>query len=223
MNAGEERLFVVTGASGELGQCLLREVTRRGFRVEGVGRSSLPEEGRGESHFTQMDCTDPREVDGFWKGMREAYPEKVLVVLINNAGKYHQATFDATDISTVEQIMADNFLSSVGMFKGFLSHFASGTVVNIVSFAALNPRPNLAVYGSAKAALSHFYSAIRGELPAGRFRILNVYPLRINTWSEDPQPGTIQKEEAARWIVDLALVEGSFEISNCEIVPFGPG
>jgi uncharacterized oxidoreductase len=219
-----EKLFVITGASGGLGMSLLEEAAGRGHPVEAVSRSPIADLPAGSlpdgAAFMQMDCADFESVSAFWRSVRDRCPETTHVILINNAGKYLKQRFETIDVEAIEKNLSDNFLTSVNMTKGLLAHFERGTIVNLSSFAALHPRADLSIYCASKAALRSFYASLRDELPAGRFRILNLYPYRINTWSEEDEPGTIDRVEAARWIVDMALLDGSFEIADCTIVPF---
>jgi short-subunit dehydrogenase len=222
--AGEtsmQTLFVISGVSKGLGFSMLKEAAQRGFPVEGVERSHETRTVPGETNFTQLDCANNSQVDAFWERIVDQYPADTRIILINNAGKYFSGTFDETSIEKMESLVSDNLFSSVNMSKGFLNHFEKGTIVNLNSFAGLNPRADLSIYGAAKAAQRHLFSALRKELRPGSFRIMNLHPGRINTSSGETEPGTIDQNHAASWIVDMALIDTSFEISDCTILPFG--
>ena len=212
-------LFVITGANKGLGLSLLKEVVQRGFQIEAIGRSPL-DHPLGVS-YTRMDCANPKDVEIFWHRISKQSGDETDVVLINNAGKYYLGGLTETDLPAIRQVFDDNLFTAISMTKGFVKYFKHGTIINLNSFAALNPREENSIYGAAKAAQAHLFSALRKELPPGRFRIMNLYPYRINTWSERPEPNTIDKTEIASWIIDTALISGSFEIADCTILPFG--
>ncbi|NOH13741.1 MAG: SDR family NAD(P)-dependent oxidoreductase [Chloroflexi bacterium] len=214
-------VFVITGANGGLGVSLAREAHQRGFQIEAVSRSPRSHELPDEVEFTQMDCAVQDEASAYWENLAQKYAASQDIVLFNNAGKYLNKPFTATEMAEIEQAFQANFFSSVYMSKGFASHFNSGTIINLNSYAGLHPKADLSVYGAAKAAQAYLYAALREELPSGAFRIMNLYPQRINTWSEEREADTIDKTEAAQWIIDMALLRGSFEITDCTLVPFG--
>jgi NADP-dependent 3-hydroxy acid dehydrogenase YdfG len=193
----------------------------RGKAVEGISKSPKSTQVPPGTHFTRLDCTDTEEVPRFWQRVHSQYCGDTRVILINNAGTYHKESFESLEVQNIVDLLNDNFLSSVNMSKGLLEYFQSGTIVNINSIDALIPRAGRSAYGAAKAAQANFYSAARSELPAGQLRIMNIYPHTINTWSDEPVLGTIDRKDLARWIIDMALLDGSFEIADCKVLPFG--
>lgn len=212
-------LFVITGANKGLGLSLLHEVLQRGFPAEAIGRS--PMEYPAEVSCTQMDCANPKATETFWQRLYAQYGDAIKIILINNAGKYQLGGLPEITLSKMQDIFADNLFTAFNMTKGFIKFFKHGTIVNINSYAGLQPREKNAVYGAAKAAQAHIFSALRKGLAPGKFRIMNLYPYRINTWSAENESGTIDKNELARWIIDTALINDSFEIADCTILPFG--
>ena len=215
-----KKVFVITGASGGLGKCLVKEAGNRGFEIEAVSRApGLDEQER--VAFSQIDISDISKVKNFWQDLKKKYSLDTKIILINNAGKFHLGSIQKTDNEKIEQVFSDNLFTAIHMSKGLVETFKNGTIVNLNSFAGLHPSGDKAIYGAAKAAQRHLHDGIRKELSPGKFRILNLYPYRINTWSEKDEPGTINKTEAAEWIISMSLLNGSFEIADCTILPFG--
>jgi NAD(P)-dependent dehydrogenase (short-subunit alcohol dehydrogenase family) len=212
-------LFVITGVNRGLGLALTSEAVGRGLHVIGVERGERSEAVPPEVEFTRLDCSSPNDVAEFWQMLRQRWADDPDLTLINNAGKFYRGAIADTDIQTIQDTLADNYLAAVTMSLGLLQHFGSGTIVNLNSYASLKPRPGLSAYSAAKAAQRNFFDTLRQELTGGSFRITNLYPYRINTWSSDVEPETIDKGELARWIVDTALLRSSFVVTDCTLLP----
>ncbi len=213
-------IIVITGVNGGLGQALARAAADGDLTVEGIGRSAPDPALPDTLTFTRMDCTDEELVPAFWRDLRERHGARAEVILVNNAGKYYRAKVKETDLGTAARIMTDNYLAAVNMTFGFLEQYSAGRIVNLNSFASVNPRPGLGVYSAAKGAQGNFFSVLRQELRGTGFRIMNLYPYRINTWSEEREAGTIDRDEIAGWIVAMARLAGTFEVAECTLLPF---
>lgn len=214
-----ESVFVITGATRGLGLALAQAAVRQGATVIGIGRDPRPDSLPLNVGYSQLDCSDAPRVVEFFQDVRAKFGGELDLTLINNAGTFFRGDLAETDYETVEQILADNYSAAVCMTMGFLKFFDSGTIVNLNSFAGLNPRPGLAAYGAAKAAQKSFFASLRQELASSEIRITNLYPRRINTWSETREPNTIDKGEAASWILQVAQLKGSFVVTDCTMLP----
>lgn len=65
--------FLVTGAAGQLGKDVVRELENRGYEVTGSGSKKRKTAGR----YVKMDITDRNEVEAVMKKLR---PEIVFTV-----------------------------------------------------------------------------------------------------------------------------------------------
>ena len=216
-----KEVIVITGVNKGLGLSLLNEAVSRGLEVEGVSKSPKSDLIPENVNFTQLDCTNIEQAAAFWQMLHEKYSSYDRVILINNAGTYLKKSFDQVGVELVMKIMSDGYFSAVNMAKGLLTHFSSSTIINIVSTNAIVAGPNKTAYGATKAATANFFSALRGELPKGQHRILNLYPGPINTWSPKPEPGCTDPDDLSKWIISSALLTGTFEIADCTVLPFG--
>lgn len=221
-----EKVFVITGVNKGFGLSLLKAVVARGLTAEGVSRSSKSPQVPTTCTFTQLDCSNAEDTANFWTQFHEKYGSEVSVTLINNAGVYIKKSFLKTDFGDFKDVIENNFYSAVNMTKGLVSVYPKATIVNIVSTtghkgAVVKADHALkSAYGASKAAESVFFTALQDEFRNTNYRIVNLHPKNINTWSDEPEPDTIFPDELARWVIDTSLLAGSFVISDCDILPY---
>ncbi|MBI5848503.1 MAG: SDR family NAD(P)-dependent oxidoreductase [Nitrospirae bacterium] len=218
----QRSVYVITGANKGLGLSFVKEAIQRNGTVEAISKSPQSSSLSFECNFdfTQLDCSDAVATGVFWVALSRKCHSDTDVILINNAGTYYKGLLTETDPATYLQLIKDNYLSAVNMTKGFVTNFKKGTIVNIISTGALRNKAGGSGYGSAKAAEASFFSALRDEFKSTNFRIMNIYAGSINTWSPNPEPGCIKPDELAKWILDTAIMKGTFEIADCTLLPF---
>jgi NAD(P)-dependent dehydrogenase (short-subunit alcohol dehydrogenase family) len=105
-------------------------------------------------------------------------------ILINNAGIPKRRHVTALDPSTVEQVMAINYLSPVRLTLALLPHMlerGSGTVVSVASVAATLSPPGEAAYSASKAALAVFSESMAVDLWSSGIKVSVVYPGVVDT------------------------------------------
>jgi len=197
----------------------VRAATARGYAVEGIGKNERSEQIPMECKFTQLDCAKHQATLEYWEKVRSDYPQVIAPILINNAGTYIKKLFRETDFEMAVQSINDNFYTAFNMVKGMMSFFSNGTIVNIISTTALRGGEKKSVYGASKSAEANFFASLREEY-RGQYRIMNIYPGPINTWSPNVEPGCIDSDQLANWIIETATLDQSFEIAECTILPF---
>jgi NAD(P)-dependent dehydrogenase (short-subunit alcohol dehydrogenase family) len=239
-DAGVERVALVTGANTGIGLAVARRLRDDGFALGFHTRDGHPEsrarfeEVAGETGvWVRADLSDPaapaRMVDEVVSGLGR------LDVLVNNAG--------LTLAKPALELTAEDFdaIFGVDVRAAFLLSVAAcepmrraggGSIVNITSVHEHVPRPGLALYSAAKAALGMLTRSLAVEL-APEIRVNAVAPGAIATErnveadslsAEIPlgRPGTPEEVAAvvaflagdeaayvsgASWLVDGALVE----------------
>ena len=157
----EGKSVLVTGANRGLGQALVEEALRRGAtRVYAGTRRSLVHPDERVTPLT-LDVTDPAQVQ------RAAEKVGSLDILFNNAGV--AVPDELGDRGALERHLAVNLFGTWQVTEAFLPLLmrTGGTVVNVVSVAALAAVPVLPAYSISKAAAFSLTQSLRA-LFAGR-------------------------------------------------------
>jgi NAD(P)-dependent dehydrogenase (short-subunit alcohol dehydrogenase family) len=150
-----DRTVLVTGANRGIGQALVEEALRRGAkRVYAGTRRPLAHPDERVTPLT-LDVTDAAQI--------QAAVESVgsLDVLINNAGVGLYAGLG--DRAALEQHLAVNLFGTYDMTQAFLPllTLSRGTIVNVLSLAALAAVPLDPTYSISKAAAFSLTQSLR--------------------------------------------------------------
>jgi NAD(P)-dependent dehydrogenase (short-subunit alcohol dehydrogenase family) len=151
----QDRVCVITGASGGIGAATVELFQREGARVVGV---DLAEGAPGELSL-QADVTDENQVSQMYARAREAFGH--IDVLFNNAGisPTDDASVLDTTLETWERVQDTNLRSVFLCCKHGIPHLldgGGGSVINTASFVA--------VMGAATSQIS--YTASKGGVLA---------------------------------------------------------
>ena len=203
-------LVVITGAGGGLGRALAVDLTRRGCRVAGFGRSldALLETGRiaGDKFIPmQVDVADAVAVAAAFA----ALPAPVTH-LINNAAVYPRRDILDETPASFAATMAINLGGVVACTDAALQQMVLtgvGRIMNISTFADIAPLPASSAYAVSKGAARIYTRAIVADL-GDRFP-----GIVINDW----MPGMLatgmgiahglDPAVAARWGAELLLLD----------------
>jgi NAD(P)-dependent dehydrogenase (short-subunit alcohol dehydrogenase family) len=184
------RVALVTGANTGIGWAIAQRLQRDGFVLAFHTRDEKAESrerfeeisGRGDARWIRADLGDS---DVGERVVGEAVDALGRIdVLVNNAGR--------TVSKPALELGADDFdgIFSVDVRGAFLLAVAAarrmrnaggGVIVNITSVHEHVPRPGLALYASAKAALGMITRSLALELGADGIRVASVAPGAIRT------------------------------------------
>ena len=154
MNRLIDRVCVVTGAAGGIGEATTLRLAHEGARVVGV---DLTEHAVGELSL-QADLTDENQVERLYAEIRERFGR--IDVLFNNAGLNDplDGSALATSLETWERVHAANLTSAFLCCKHGIPHLldnedpAGGAVINTASFlAVMGAATSQMAYSAAKA------------------------------------------------------------------------
>jgi len=135
-----------------------------------------------DSKMWVMDLVDPAAVDRLSADVLEELGG--VDILVNNAGIPKRRHVTALDMTTVESVMAINYLSPVRLTLALLPHMierGSGRIVNIASVAAPLSSPGESAYDASKAALAVFSEAMAVDLWDTGVSVTVVYPGVVDT------------------------------------------
>jgi NAD(P)-dependent dehydrogenase (short-subunit alcohol dehydrogenase family) len=183
----EDRVALITGATGGIGAATVRRFVAEGAWVVASGRSAergdeLVRELGERVHFIAADVTDEAQlralVDGAvaWRGR--------LDVVFNNAGESRApASLLALEQATL-RVEMDTVFASVAMvtrLAALAMRERGGVILNCGSTAAHRAGSQSAVYSALKAAVCHFTRCAALELAEHRIRVNAISPGAVVT------------------------------------------
>lgn len=226
----EDGFAIVTGAGSGLGRAMAKELCDKGFVTVGTGRRAdalqdTAAQCGGLFRPEPLDVSDGAAVRARFAALvAELGP---LAILINNAAVYPKEDFLAAGPETVMQSVAINLGGVVHCTHAALSDMTprgEGRILNVSTFADLNPLPASAGYSVSKGAARIFTRAVIAD-------VADRWPgIVIGDW----MPGMLQTgmgipdglapETAAGWGVKLALTRdplltGALFEMNREVLP----
>lgn len=177
-----ERIALITGAAGGIGQALVRKFTESGYRVIGLDSLAKPPELICWQ-YVQMDLGDLISSDtaAVLSPVSELCADG-LHVLVNNAAVQVLGGVDDLTFSDWYRTLDINVLVPFALTKGLLPQLESvgGCVINISSIHARLTKAGFVAYATSKAALSGMTRAMAVDLGA-RVRVNAIEPAAIQT------------------------------------------
>ena len=185
--------FWITGASRGIGKAIAEELVRCGARVVLSARSAetlqhLADTLGAAAMVVPCDVSDPQQVQQAYRQMETAGWQPTG--LVNNAGIGNFQPFTELSLEAVQAMVAVNLLGAMYCTAAVLPSMLErkqGTIVNILSVAAVTPFRHATVYGATKAGLQMFADALRAEVRSEGIRVINVLPGATATdiWSPE--------------------------------------
>jgi short-subunit dehydrogenase len=182
---------LVTGASSGIGLATARLLAESGYDVMLTGRSAerlsqTRERIRGEQAVrveTRIaDLGEPEEAARVVRETIEGFGR--LDVLVNNAGMASVRTIPDCEDGYIRENFALNVFGPMSAIREAWAHWVgrrAGCVVNISSWAAMDPFPGFFVYGSTKAALNGVTRSCHADGADAGVRAFSVCPGAVET------------------------------------------
>jgi short-subunit dehydrogenase len=180
---------IVTGASSGLGSEIVKLLQTRGHAVVGVSRKTFGDASKRE--------TARRAVE-------EAERSGPLDLLVNCAGIGIYGPAGSYDDDAIASMIEANLLATIVFCEVVAPRFKAdgGTIVNVLSTAALIGKPNETVYCAAKWGARGYSEALRNEAKGTKLRVMTAAPGGMNTpfWPA-PRPEFMDAGDVAAAIV----------------------
>jgi len=213
----EGKRVLITGGSSGIGAGLAEGFASAGAVVGIAARrhdrlAGVLERCRATSPGSAMWAVDLNEPDAVDRLASEAVDALGGVdILINNAGIPKRRHLSRLDITTVESVMAINYLSPVRLTLALLPAMleqGSGHVAWISSVAAPLSSPGEAAYSASKAAVSVFAETMAVDLWDSGVGVSVVYPGVVDTElftlpDNDPFTGDVESIPVAEAVTTI--------------------
>jgi len=224
----QNKVVVVTGAAGGLGEALCKRFGKMGATIaaldkdyEGLKTLQSKLDAAGVACKTYVcDVTKSEECLSTIAAVINDLGD--IYIMCNNAGMAHRSAFQKTDISVFDRIIAVNLLGAMYCTRAAIDSIikTGGAVIGIASIAGFAPLCGRTGYAAAKHGLAGFLNTLRTEMEGTDVSILLVYAQYIqtnidkNALDAQGKPNTNEKtttgnvlmpEEAAEHIVNALL------------------
>lgn len=188
---------IVTGGTSGLGAAIAALLRERGLQVVTVSR-------REDADVSG----DASREDTVLRAVARGESLGAITLLVNCAGSGCFGAAGSYDETEVRQVLDANLVSMILFCDELFPRFTrdGGTIVNVLSTAALQAKANESVYCAAKWGARGYTEVLRAEAKGTRARVLAAAPGGMQTpfW-EQPREGFMDPREVARVIVDAAF------------------
>ena len=182
----EEKVALITGASGGIGLAAGLALIRAGYRVFGTSRQAAPDEVRQGIHMLRCDVTDDQSVKQLIKDVVGLAGR--IDVLVNNAGR---SLIGAAEESSLDQAQSLFDINVFGILRTttevlpIMRKQGRGRIINISSVAGFLPGPYTALYNATKHAVEGYSESLDHELRTFGIRVSLVEPVFTRTALEE--------------------------------------
>ena len=185
---------VITGGTSGLGAAIAAKLRERGMHVVTVSR-------RDEADVTG----DASHEDTVARAVAQAEALGDITVLVNCAGVGIFGAAGSYDEHDVRRVIDANLVSMILFCDELFPRFTrdGGTIVNVLSTAALVAKPGESVYCAAKWGARGYTDVLKAEARGTKARVISVAPGGMQTpfWDE-PREGFMDPREIAAIVVD---------------------
>ena len=201
----QDRVVVITGASGVLGRAVVAEAAERGARlalIDHAGARSAPRPNRIE--IGGIDLAEPSEANRAFEAVAAHYGR--LDALINIAGAFSFQTVSEGDTATWERLYRINTLTALNASRAALPHLiasGSGRIVNIGALGALKAGAGMGPYAASKSGVHRLTEALAAELK-GKITVNAVLPSIIDTAANR---ASMPDADFAKWVRPAELAD----------------
>lgn len=234
----EDKVAVVTGASGGIGGAVAVALAAAGADLFLVGRNRERLEATAEraaSHGRRIlvhaaDLTGDEAVGEL--AARLTSEHGGADVLVHGAGVFHLGTVDATPVAELDRQIGVNLRAPYLLTRALLPALRQrrGEIVFVNS--SVSGRAGVSAYAASKQALKTFADSLRDEVNGDGVRVLSVFPGRTASAMQEEihrlenrpyrPERLLQPEDVATTVVHSLSLPRTAEITDLQIRPMRP-
>jgi NAD(P)-dependent dehydrogenase (short-subunit alcohol dehydrogenase family) len=206
----DQKVFIVTGAAGNVGAALTGLLTARGHRVAAVDRSHDGLTARfGDSGAAlKVAVTDLADPAAAQTAVAEAVAKLGrLDGVAATVGTFAMGSVEESTPELWERMLRINLISTLTVFSAALPHLRTaggGALVAIAAGAALRAPGGMAAYAASKSAVLRLVESLAEEAKGDRIRVNAVLPGTIDT----PQNRAAMPDaDPTRWVTPTQVAE----------------
>ncbi|MBK8285703.1 MAG: SDR family NAD(P)-dependent oxidoreductase [Ahniella sp.] len=205
---------LITGAGSGLGLALAKQFAAAGHAIAVAdldpGRAQAAVEtlgGAAAGHFAvSVDVGDDASVAAMVQAVNQRWPDG-FDVLINNAGVATAGSVAESSLEDWHWVMNINLMGVVRGLRAFVPMFKrrkTGLILSTASFAGLAGAPNIASYGTSKAAVVALSEMLRAELADHGVKVGVICPSFFKTNLLDNARGNDRFKAVAGHLMETA-------------------
>jgi NAD(P)-dependent dehydrogenase (short-subunit alcohol dehydrogenase family) len=199
----DQKVVVVTGASGALGKVVAEAALARGARVAGIDHSAsqVPTTAN-RFELDGVDLSDAAQAKNAIDAVAAHFGR--LDALINIAGSFAFEAVAEGDPKTWQRLYALNVLTALNASRSALPHLAassSGRIVNVGAMGALQAGAGMGAYAASKAGVHRLTEALAAEWK-GKITVNAVLPSTIDT---PANRASMPKADFGKWVTPEEL------------------
>lgn len=203
MKTLQDKIAIVTGASGGFGEGIARLFVAEGARVLiadlDIERASAVASDLGAAaHAVRCDVSKAEDVEAAVKACEQQFG--AVHIVVNNAGTTHRnQPMLEVDEATFDRVFNVNVKSIYHMARAvvpLMRKQGSGSIINIGSTAGIRPRPGLTWYNASKGAVNLMSKSMAAELGPDHIRVNAICPVMGATGLIEQFLGTADSPEA---------------------------
>lgn len=182
----KDKVVLITGASGGIGQATARLLTERGARIILAARREVrlrqSESELPGSLAVVADVSRPADIEKLVQ--RSIVHFGRIDVLVNNAGQGLHVPIEDIKLDDYQAIMALNVYGPLLLMQAVVPHMrrqGGGVIVNVSSGTTKMMLPGVGAYASTKAALNMLSQTAREEFAAHGISVNLIYPYITET------------------------------------------
>ena len=186
MDKLEGKVAIVTGASGGIGEVMVKKLSKAGLslvlaarRLEVLQKLKETLSNKDKVLCIKCDVTKREDLENLINKSIESFGK--VDILVNGAGVSSQYPFWEQPPEDIEKIMYTNYYSYVMLSRLLVNHMkekGGGHIVNITSGSVMvDPPPrNFIVYTSLKVALRAFAKGLFWEMRDFGIKVTSIFP-----------------------------------------------
>ncbi len=169
-----QKVVLLTGASGGLGSAIARHLSLNNYKVYGTARKKQSSE-----HYiwVPMDLSNSQSIDEAVRYVLSK--EQTIDILINNAGIGTTGSIEETPVNDIKKVFEVNLFGPVALIQKVLPVMRrqqAGIIINISSIAGYTGLPLRGFYSATKSAVMRVSEALSSEVKQFNIKVIDIAP-----------------------------------------------